>query len=480
MVNSLEEQEQDVKKVSRLCKPVCVMQIFQQIMDNFVPYSEFKGIEINYFSSCKEKLCVSVFPLFLEKVFTNLIDNALKYSVENGIISINIEYDDQKHELIYSVSNFSENILAQNLESLFNFGERGKNIAENIRGLGIGLHLVRRICRLYSGTCQAFCIPIENQSANQAENQGKNLCKVVFESRLKLNPCDFENGTFQEVYAAKDYNKILFDKKLFNDGNFDSRLKNLMSKNLILIVEDNISLLKNLSELLKPYCSVITATNGKDAISRIMQNIPDLIISDMVMPIMGGKAFFDFCQNDENLKNIPFLFLTGVQDIALKNSFIKQGVIDYIFKPFSQEELLMKIYSILYLCVNVRKDFAKTITDFVNEQTASGTHRSIAEEIARPQPQPQPEQKNLQAQTQTWAEENSLSAQGMRQEYYKMFNLSKREIEIANLLYENYSNKQIAEHLFIAVSTVATHIQHIYEKCNVRNRNEWIRLMSGG
>ncbi len=325
MVNSLEEQEQDVKKVSRLCKPVCVMQIFQQIMDNFVPYSEFKGIEINYFSSCKEKLCVSVFPLFLETVFTNLIDNALKYSVENGIISINIEYDELKNELVYQVSNFSENILAQNLESLFNFGERGKNLAENIRGLGIGLHLVRRICKLYGGSCQAFCIPIENQSANQAENQGKNLgknkketdiknenatklCKVVFESRLKLNPCDFENGTFQEVYATKDYNKILFDKKLFNDGNFDSRLKNLMSKNLILVVEDNISLLKNLSELLKPYCSVITATNGKDAISRIMQNVPDLIISDMVMPVMGGKAFFDFCQNDENLKNILFLF----------------------------------------------------------------------------------------------------------------------------------------------------------------------------
>lgn len=481
MVNSLEEQEQDVKKVSRLCKPVCVMQIFQQIMDNFVPYSEFKGIELNYFSSCGEKFCVSVFPLFLETVFTNLIDNALKYSVENGAISINIEYDELKNELVYSVSNFSENILAQNLESLFNFGERGKNIAENIRGLGIGLHLVRRICKLYGGTCQAFCIPLENQNeiAHKNENAA-NLCKVLFESRLKLNPCDFENGTFQEFSVQKDYNKILFEKKLFNDRNFDSRLKNLMSKNLILIVEDNIALLKNISELLKPYCSVITATNGKDALSKIRENVPDLIISDMVMPVMGGKAFFDFCQNDENLKNIPFLFLTGVQDIALKNSFIRQGVIDYIFKPFSQEELLMKIYSILYLCVNVRKDFAKTITDFVNEQTASGTHRSIAGKIARPQMQPQPEQKNLQAQTQTWAEEKSLSAQEMRQEYYKIFNLSKREVEIANLLYENYSNKQIAEHLFIAASTVATHIQHIYEKCDVRNRNEWIRLMSGG
>ena len=191
MVNSLEEQELDIHKVARLCKPIRIMQIFQQVMDNFIPYSEFKGIEINYFSSCSEKTCVSVFPLFLETVFTNLIDNAIKYSVENGKISINIEYNEQKNELVYQVSNFSENILGQNLETLFSLGTRGKNVAENICGLGIGLHLVRRICRLYNGSCSAFCIPLENPLENKLENLGGNLpknknstelCKVVFEA----------------------------------------------------------------------------------------------------------------------------------------------------------------------------------------------------------------------------------------------------------------------------------------------------------
>ncbi|MDY5764300.1 MAG: hybrid sensor histidine kinase/response regulator [Treponema sp.] len=323
----------------------------------------------------------------METVFTNLIDNAVKYSVENGKISINIEYNEQKSELVYQVSNFSENILGQNLETLFSLGARGKNAAENIRGLGIGLHLVRRICRLYNGSCSAFCIPLENPLENKLENLGGNLpknknstelCKVVFEARLTLLPYSPETSELLKNDRANGYNKILSEKKSLKNDAQESELKNLMQNNLILIVEDNIALLKNIAELLKPYCSVITATNGKDAICKIKKNAPDLIISDMVMPVMGGKAFFDFCRGDENLKNVPFLFLTGVQDVSLKNSFIKQGVVDYIFKPFSQEELLLKIYSILSLCMNVRKDFARTITDFVNNSTAGGMHRGIS------------------------------------------------------------------------------------------------------
>ena len=201
MVNSLEEQELDIHKVSRLCKPIRIMQIFQQVMDNFIPYSEFKGIEINYFSSCSEKTCVSVFPLFLE--------------------------------------------------TLFSLGARGKNAAENIRGLGIGLHLVRRICRLYNGSCSAFCIPLENPLENKLENLGGNLpknknstelCKVVFEARLTLLPYSPETSELLKNDRANGYNKILSEKKSLKNDAQESELKNLMQNNMILIVEDNIAL----------------------------------------------------------------------------------------------------------------------------------------------------------------------------------------------------------------------------------------------
>ena len=74
----------------------------------------------------------------------------------------------------------------------------------------------------------------------------------------------------------------------------------------ILCVEDNLSLLENIQNMFKPYCTFFAACNGKDALEKIKEEIPDLIISDMVMPVMDGKAFFEICRRDEKLKTIPF------------------------------------------------------------------------------------------------------------------------------------------------------------------------------
>ena len=178
MVNSLERQEQNIQEASKMKSEVFVVNLFRQCLDNFISYAQLKGIEISWTYSCGEELCVLVFPLFLETVFINLIDNAIKYSTEKTGISANIEWDNLNKTLVYRVSNFSENISEQNIEQLFTLGFRGKNISENIAGMGIGLNLVQRICKLYNGNCHAVCVPVFKD--------GKNLHKVVFEARLPL------------------------------------------------------------------------------------------------------------------------------------------------------------------------------------------------------------------------------------------------------------------------------------------------------
>ncbi len=446
MVNSLERQEQNIQEAAKMKSAVLVMNLFRQCLDNFISYARLKGIEISWTYSCGEELCVLVFPLFLETVFINLIDNAIKYSVEKNKIDVSIEWDTLSKTLVYRVSNFSENILEQNIEQLFAFGFRGKNISENIAGMGIGLNLVRRICKLYNGNCNAVCVPVFND--------GKNLHKVVFEARLPL----------EVVSGSADENCVQKTEQLFYENEPElniSALQNydflqIMQGVKILCAEDNLSLLENIQNMFKPYCTIFAACNGKDALEKIKKEIPDLIISDMVMPVMDGKAFFEICRKDEKLKTIPFLFLTGVQDSKLRRVSIKEGAVDYIFKPFSQMELLLKVYSVLSLKINVKKDFARTITDFINK-TAESSYGSKLNS-------------DLPFAPAVDSRENRICA-------YKKFGLSSREIEIAELLLKNQTNKQIAKELFIATSTVATHIQHIYEKFGVKSRSEWIQAV---
>lgn len=443
MVNSLERQEQNIQEASKMKSEVFVVNLFRQCLDNFISYAQLKGIEISWTYSCGEELCVLVFPLFLETVFINLIDNAIKYSTEKTGISANIEWDSLNKTLVYRVSNFSENISEQNIEQLFTLGFRGKNISENIAGMGIGLNLVQRICKLHNGNCHAVCVPVFKD--------GKNLHKVVFEARLPL-----------EIVSGADKNCVQKTEQLFYENDQELKISALQNYDFlqimqgvkILCVEDNLSLLENIQNIFKPYCAVFAACNGKDALEKIKKEIPDLIISDMVMPVMDGKAFFEICRNDEKLKTIPFLFLTGVQDSKLRRVSIKEGAVDYIFKPFSQTELLLKVYSILSLKVNVKKDFARTITDFINKtaEISSGSKLNLGLPFA----------------SAADSKENRICA-------YKKFGLSSREIEIAELLLKNQTNKQIAKELFIATSTVATHIQHIYEKFGVKSRSEWIQ-----
>lgn len=113
----------------------------------------------------------------------------------------------------------------------------------------------------------------------------------------------------------------------------------------------------------------------------------------------------------------------------------------------------LKVYSILSLKVNVKKDFARTITDFINRSAEISSGSKL--------------NSDLPFASTADSKENRICA-------YKKFGLSSREIEIAELLLKNQTNKQIAKELFIATSTVATHIQHIYEKFGVKSRSEWI------
>ena len=111
-------------------------------------------------------------------------------------------------------------------------------------------------------------------------------------------------------------------------------------KATILLVEDDPAILKLLEYIFKKEYSVVLAINGKDALEKISEHKPDLIISDIMMPRMDGYETLTKLKNDPETMNIPFIFLTSVQSPASKRLSRELGASNYILKPFKAKEFL--------------------------------------------------------------------------------------------------------------------------------------------
>lgn len=120
-----------------------------------------------------------------------------------------------------------------------------------------------------------------------------------------------------------------------------------MAEHTILVVEDDSTVRELLKYRLGKHYDVLTATNGEEALDRIEETIPDLIISDIMMPEMDGFALQSALQADKNTRVIPFIFLTARADDEARQEGERKGVDDYITKPFDMETLLSRVERLL-------------------------------------------------------------------------------------------------------------------------------------
>lgn len=116
-----------------------------------------------------------------------------------------------------------------------------------------------------------------------------------------------------------------------------------MDEKKILVVDDDQNMLQLLYTFLRDSYRVTTATNGQEALDMIREKRPDLVLLDYLMPGMNGKETLEVIRNDEELKNLPVFFLTGVSDTNKISECLKLDPIGYILKPIGKFSLLAKI-----------------------------------------------------------------------------------------------------------------------------------------
>lgn len=277
----------------------------------------------------------------MEMIINNLVSNAFKFNKTAGNVSITLE--ENIHEVIVKVTDNGKGIPPLAIDHVFERFYQVDN-SENVGSTGIGLALVKYLVELHQGI-----IEVDSELGKGTEfrlklKKGKDHLKP---EQLFAN--EFESNTF--VRKESTLNRFFPLKKK----------KKTVSESCILIVEDHPDVNQYLVTLLEPLFCVESAFNGKDGLAKALELIPDLIISDVMMPEMDGFELCTKVKANERTATIPVILLTAKSADQYKLMGIQTGADDYISKPFDPDYLLEKIQKLLISQMKLKKLYSKSI-----------------------------------------------------------------------------------------------------------------------
>ncbi len=270
----------------------------------------------------------------MEKVLYNLLINAFKFSESGGSIKIVISVTDStvKLECIDKGVGISNNDVLK----IFNrFYKKSYTKDSLFQSSGLGLSIAKEIIELHDGT-----ISVESK-----KDYGTN-----FTIHLNKGKAHFKQEDIALQYVSGEDIENYFVDKFEETDNYQLHVQNDNSDNsnrTVLIVEDNIEIRNYIVSLLQPDFETMVAANGKEALILATSKLPDIIISDVMMPFMDGITLTRQLKSHVNTSHIPVILLTARTSIMNKIEGFDIGADDYILKPFNESLLISRIKSVL-------------------------------------------------------------------------------------------------------------------------------------
>lgn len=268
-----------------------------------------------------------------EKIILNLLSNAFKYTLK-GTVSVSL-FEVQK-QVVLEVTDTGCGIPESEIKHLFERFHRVKNaVGRSYEGSGIGLSLIKELVKQHGG----------NISATSIEGKGTTF-KVTIPLGKEHLPIDqmVENTSIQDDiisnYFVEEAERFLSDKTANTETT-----ETLEKKPTVLIVEDNLDMRDYISKLLEKEYKVIVTSNGQQALQQISKGLPNLVISDIMMPVMDGIELMTTLKSKPNTKKIPIILLSARSGEEAKIEGYNLGADDYLVKPFSAKELLARVRS---------------------------------------------------------------------------------------------------------------------------------------
>jgi signal transduction histidine kinase/DNA-binding response OmpR family regulator len=310
----------DVGRLSLRVAKYEITSLLRNNRDRFMPWAQQNSQHI-ICVNCDDPYQIYCDLDQIDKCITNLLSNAIKYSGKSSHISITLLPTEQA--LGIRITDDGHGISAAHQHQVFErFFQATSSVEPNVQGSGIGLSIVKELVELHHGT-----IELETDL-----NKG---CQFT----LWL-PCGKSHFTQDELIEATFEDESLHLPKIKGVSENHQHAK-------VLVVDDNAELRDFICQRLASNFTIIEASDGLTGYRSAIENLPDVIISDITMPIMSGLALTKKLKERSDTRNIPILLLsaqTTKRDIV---SGFANGADDYLIKPFDTSELIMRVNSLI-------------------------------------------------------------------------------------------------------------------------------------
>jgi signal transduction histidine kinase/ligand-binding sensor domain-containing protein/DNA-binding response OmpR family regulator len=409
-LNGLVNQLLDLSKIESgkmtlQTSPINLIPFLKGLVLSFVSFAERKRITLK-FNSDEEEVVAYVDKDKIEKIITNLLSNAFKFTPEGGSIEFSVrrafstgnghselieghpefisgsasvlksknEFKklkrvqlDKEGFVEISVSDTGIGISPERIDKIFDrFFQVDSSHTREQEGTGLGLALTKEIVELHKGKI----------SVASSEGKGSTFTVTIPLGKEHLKPEEIIEGTIEteeiipkevEVFSEYEIEKVSSNIEIITEE----------GKLLLLIVEDNTDVRNYIKGSLEKEFRILEAINGEDGLNQAIKHIPDLIISDVMMPKMDGFQMCDRIKNDEKTSHIPVIMLTAKATSKDKIEGYETGADDYIMKPFDAEVLRIRINNLIQQRKRLREYFSKEGIFETNDIVVTSTDKTF-------------------------------------------------------------------------------------------------------
>ena len=391
------------KKMKMQVQRVDIVPFVRKVMDNFEAVAEEHRIDF-LFQTEKEHLYLWVDADKLEKIVFNLLSNAFKYTPNGKMITMFIREDENTVSI--GVQDQGIGIAENKKKSLF---VRFENLVDknlfNQASTGIGLSLVKELVEMHKATIsvdsrlgEGSCFKVDFLKGKEHYDKETEFILEDAEAPVRMGQVvDIANSSIQsETLIPDDSEKIeaVYEEDAAKEEN---------SKELMLLVEDNQELREFLRSIFTPMYRVVEAADGREGANKALKYLPDIIISDVMMPEKDGIEMTRELRADMTTSHIPIILLTAKTTIESKLEGLEYGADDYITKPFSATYLQARVENLLMQRKKLQSFYRDSLMH-INMSVTSGelpaSTKAMAEEEKKIVSEREEEQTQLQSQQQ--------------------------------------------------------------------------------